>query len=192
MDKQADQGAPWVSTLVASNPRAILGRRVRHAAALLGAVLACVRTALAVVYLVLATLRAAGFANVGADAAQLLGELRIPAHKGRGLPADSSTVVVQANTLCHFRNVALTQACIGTVLTSLSTFDARLDARLKFLMGHCRFLGVRAGKNSFQSQTASSAPRFNCVSVLRNSVTCRRSSYKDCSAPRGTALSRDE
>ena len=111
-------------------------RSTGHPPAFFGTLLACLGAPLAMIDLVLAALRAAGFANLRANAADILHKPRIPAHKGRSRPADLGAVFVQPNALGHFLHVLLAQAGVGTVLALLSTAYACFDAGLKLLMAH--------------------------------------------------------
>jgi hypothetical protein len=70
--------------------------------AFLGASLAFVGAALAVFGLVFAAFRSTSIANVGADPANLLSEVRSAAHVTCRRPANFSTVFVEPNALGHF------------------------------------------------------------------------------------------
>jgi hypothetical protein len=96
--------------------------------AFFGALLALVGAVLTVAGGMFATFRAARFADLGTDAAQFRGELRITAHKRRSPPAGLGTVAIEADTLGHLGHIVLRQARRGTVLARLGTTDASFDA----------------------------------------------------------------
>src|SRR5262249_37360367 len=101
-----------------------------HAAALLGAGPARLGATPAVILLVLGALRAAGVTDLRADAADVVHEVRPPAHVSRRRPADLGAITGQPNALGHLLHVGLVQAGVGTVLALLSAPDASVDAGL--------------------------------------------------------------
>lgn len=105
------------------------------------------------VHVVLGALRTARFTDIRADATELLGKLRIPAHERRGHPADFGAVAVEPDALGHRRQATFPEARIGTVLASPGAFDTGLDAGSKFFMGHGEFLHDRVGLETTRSAT---------------------------------------
>lgn len=89
----------------------------------------------AVVVLVLAAFRAAGIAHFGAQTAELVSELRIPAHPAGCCPADLGTIAVQANARSHHGHIRVVKTGRRAVFTLLGTTYAGLDTFVKLLMG---------------------------------------------------------
>jgi hypothetical protein len=73
--------------------------RSSHLTALFGAATAFLRAPSAVIHRVLRALGAARFANFGADAANVVHEMRTPAHECRRGPADVGAVAIQADAI---------------------------------------------------------------------------------------------
>jgi len=113
-----------------------LSRRTGHSSAFFRAAMTCLGTALAMFRFVLFAFSAARIANVGTEAANVLGEVRAPAHKRRGHPADFGTVPVKPDTFGHDSDILFAQAGVRTVLASLSTFHAGFDTGLVLFVGH--------------------------------------------------------
>lgn len=123
--------------------------RVRpcHLAAFFRTALAIFGALLAVVHLVLAALRAAGLADLGAYAANLVGELRAAAHEGRRAPACLGAVTVQADALGHFRHVLLVKTRAGTVFAFLGALHARFNTGMELVVSHINFLLASKGRD---------------------------------------------
>ena len=88
------------------------------------------------VHLMLSAFRAARFANLSTDTAQLVRELRSAAHEGRCAPTGFSAVTIEADAFRHLGYVAFLKTRALAVLARLGTLDAGCDATLKFLMSH--------------------------------------------------------
>lgn len=99
-----------------------------HLAAFVGATLALVRAALAMVGLVLSARGATGVTYLGAQRTKLLHELRSAAHEGRRRPTRLGAIPIQADTLRHHGNVLFTKACIGAMLAFLGASNTSFDA----------------------------------------------------------------
>jgi hypothetical protein len=115
--------------------------------AFVGAALAFIGAPLAVVDIVLSTFHAAGFADLGTNAANLLHELRATTHEARRRPTDRRAVFVEPNTLGHHGDIAFTQASLGTVLAFLGASNASIDTRLVLLVGHGYLLNLKKEKD---------------------------------------------
>lgn len=122
--------------LSACGQHELLRRGAGHLAAFLGATLALVGTVLAMLFAMLAALDAAGVADLGTEAADLASEVRPAAHKGGGRPADGGAIAIEPDTLDHRGHFLFVQTGIRAVVAFLGAADARLDARLKFLVSH--------------------------------------------------------
>jgi hypothetical protein len=105
-------------------------------AAFFCALLAGVRAVLAVIDAVLPALRAARLTDFRAQQAQLVRELRIAAHEGRGLPTKGGTVAIEPDAIDHARDIALLQAGTGAVLAVLGTGNTGIDTRFELMMCH--------------------------------------------------------
>jgi hypothetical protein len=122
-------------------PASPLRGNTGHAAAFFSALLTGFGATLAMVGLMLAAFCPARLTNLGAHAANILHKVRPAAHKRRCRPADFSAVLVQPNTFGHFRHVPLAEAGVGAVLAFLGAANARLNARLVFVVRHEILLG---------------------------------------------------
>ncbi len=86
------------------------------------------------IVLVLPAFVAAGLADFGTHAADVVGELRTAAHKAGRRPAHDRTVVIEMNAAGNVRDVRFAEAGRLAVLASAGTADARLDAGVEFVM----------------------------------------------------------
>ena len=110
--------------------------RACHAPALIRALLACLCTLLTMRMLMPCALLAAGFADVCAQAAQLLCKVTSPCHVGGSESANSSAVHVQPNALGHLLDVGLLQTGRRAMVARISAGIAGVDAGLMLMMGH--------------------------------------------------------
>lgn len=113
-----------------------LGGRASHAAAFFGAALASLGALLAVVVLVLTTLGGTSVARLSANAADVVGQRRVPTHQRGSRPAKRGAIAVAANAFRHHGDVVLLQAGSRTVLASLSTAHAGFDTVVEFVADH--------------------------------------------------------
>lgn len=109
------------------------GGRASHPTALLSAALAGFGALLAVVVLVLAALGCTGLTNFGADAANLLRELRTAAHERGGVPAHLGAVFIEPDALGHHGDILFAQAGVAAVFTRLGAADTGFDTALVVL-----------------------------------------------------------
>jgi hypothetical protein len=75
-------------------------------------------------------------AHIGAQATNLLGELRTTAHESGRRPADIRAVLVKPDALGHHLHILLLETGVAAMLAFLGTTDTGVDARLKILMRH--------------------------------------------------------
>lgn len=102
--------------------------RAGHRAAFLLATTARLRAGPAMVVFESRALVGAGFADIRAQRAKRIRELRAAAHESGRLPADRGAILVQANARDHPVDAFFVKAGIGAMLACLRTFDAGLDA----------------------------------------------------------------
>jgi hypothetical protein len=107
-----------------------------HLATLFSASTAFFRTATAMLRFVLGAFGAAGVADVGAHAAEIVRKIRTAAHQRRRRPTDFRTITVQPNTFGHHLDVGFAQACGGAMFASLGAAATGFDAGTKLLVTH--------------------------------------------------------
>jgi hypothetical protein len=95
--------------------------------ALFGALAARLGAALAVFRFMLLALGGTGGTDVGTEPADLVDEVRPPAHEGRSGPAHLCTIPIQADALGHLRYFRFPEAGVGAMLALLSTTNAGID-----------------------------------------------------------------
>jgi hypothetical protein len=117
---------------------ALTRRRTRHLSALFSASLTFVRTALAMIGLVLAALRTTCLTNICAKLADCRGKLRSATHKGGGRPTDLRAVVIKADTVRHHFHVFFAKTRLTAMLALLGATDTSFEARLELLVSHHR------------------------------------------------------
>ncbi len=110
-----------------------LGRLGRHFPTFLGAAAARLGTDAAVVGRVLGALDGAGFACLGADAADGGGQRRTPAHENGSGPAQLGAVPAGSDAVGH---LGMGDAGVAALLTRPGAGHARLDAILERLVVH--------------------------------------------------------
>lgn len=110
--------------------------RTCHSATLLGAAAALVGTPVAMLRLMLGTFGAAGVADFGAHATDVMCTLRSAAHVAGCRPTDLSAITIQPNAIGHHGDVVFAQARGGAVLALLGATDTGFDARTRFLVTH--------------------------------------------------------
>ena len=99
-----------------------------HLFALLGAAFAHVGTSLAMIHLMLAAFLSARTADIRADAADLLGGVRLAGHECRGCKADFRTVAKESDTASQFLYIVFPSTSGGTTFSFDGTFIAGFDA----------------------------------------------------------------
>ncbi|MEQ9379293.1 MAG: hypothetical protein RJP95_00390 [Pirellulales bacterium] len=107
-----------------------LGCGRTHAAALLRAELAFFGALLTVIGFVLLALFCASLADFGKHAADLLGELRAPAHQRGCGPTHLGAIAIQSNAFSHLGKLSTRETGIGTVLTILGTANTLFNTGL--------------------------------------------------------------
>jgi hypothetical protein len=114
-------------------------------AAFLGATLALVCAALAVIHFMFAAFGSARVANVRTKTTELLRELRASAHERSGGPATLRTILVESDALSHHGDVFLPQAFVTAVFAFLRAANASVDTALKLFVAHSRppFRGMK-------------------------------------------------
>jgi hypothetical protein len=118
-----------------------------HLSAFFSATLAFVGALLAVFDFMLAALSPAGFADIRAQAADIVCEPRSAAHKTGSRPAALRAILVEPNALGHHCDVVFAQTGVVTMFTFLSATDAGFDAGLILLVGHDILLSKTATGN---------------------------------------------
>lgn len=107
-----------------------------HLAAFFCALFALVGTLLAMFRPMFTAFGAAGFADVGAQGAHLVHELRASAHIRGGGKADVGAISIEPNTIRHVGHVLFTEAGVGAVLALLRAAKTSFNAGSMFFMGH--------------------------------------------------------
>jgi hypothetical protein len=111
-----------------------------HALAFLGAAVALVRTALAMLHVVPPAFLATGAANLGANAANIGGELRTRGHQHRRRPTNNGTVAIQRDAPRHHLHVLFAQALGGAMRAFVGAVVAGFNAIYEFLVRHTDLL----------------------------------------------------
>lgn len=114
----------------------LLGVRHGHRLTFLCAAFTRIGATLAMIPVVFAAFLSAGSADLGAQPAELLGELRIARHELRSQDADVTAIPVQANATFHHLDLILLQTCRRAVFAFLCALQARFDATSIFLVSH--------------------------------------------------------
>jgi hypothetical protein len=86
------------------------------------------------VNLVLAAFSATGLANISAQPADFMREVRAPAHKPGGGPANDCTVFIEPNAFRHFAHVLFAKAGVCTMFAFFGAPNAGVDTGLKFFV----------------------------------------------------------
>ena len=115
----------------------------RHALTLVRATPARRRAVLAVLCLVLAAFFTAAAADLGAGAAEFLGDLAAAGHGRRSQEAGLCAIHVERDAARHRLNVLLLQAGSRAVITGCGAFVARRYAAGEVLVGHISLLKTR-------------------------------------------------
>lgn len=115
---------------------ALLDSGTGHVSALFRTFAARFGTTSTMVGFVLAAFRTAGVTDIGAHSANVVSELRPPAHERRRRPAKFRTVSIQPNAFGHRLHILFAEAGGGTMFARLRTLDAGSDARLELVVGH--------------------------------------------------------
>ena len=92
--------------------------------------------ALAMIHVMLAAFLSAGAANLSANPAELLGELRITGHELRCQDANVSAVPIEPNATLHHLNIILLQTGCRAVFAFLCALLARFDATSICVVSH--------------------------------------------------------
>jgi hypothetical protein len=111
-----------------------LNRDAGHAFTFLRAAFARVGAALAMVCRMLAAFLAAAAANLGANPADFLGELRSARHERRSGETDFGAIAVERDAARHFFYVLFLQTGAGAMFTFDRAVVAGVDAALVFLV----------------------------------------------------------
>jgi hypothetical protein len=70
------------------------------------------------------------------EGAEIIQEVRVPAHECRGGPTKLGAVAIQPDALCECGNIGFLETSIGAVLTCPRAADASVDARLVLRTSH--------------------------------------------------------
>jgi hypothetical protein len=85
---------------------------------------------------VLGTLRPAGFADVGANLADVAGKFAAARHIARGKPTNRRAIDVQPNAFRHHFDVLLAKTSGSAVVASIGALVAGVDTGLILLVSH--------------------------------------------------------
>lgn len=107
-----------------------------HCFAFLGAAVAGIGAPLAVIHVVFAAFFSTSVAYFGAQAAELLGELRVTRHELSRQNADVSAIPVEPDAPFHHLHVILLQAGSRAVFTFLGALQASLNATSILFVSH--------------------------------------------------------
>ena len=107
-----------------------------HLAALIGAPMAGLSTPLAMIVVMLRAFRGACIADFRAHAADVIDELRSPAHERDRDPARRSTIVIEPDAVRQVGHVRLVEARLRAMFALLRAFVTRINAGFVHLVTH--------------------------------------------------------
>ena len=131
---------------------------------------------------VLGAFRAAGFAHVRAQLAELRCKRAVPRHVARGQTADGCAVQVESDALRHHLDVGFAKASHGTIVAGVGAGIACLDTRLVQLRAmFCSLLmQVGPGNPARRGPCDASCRRRLAVAPQRNlEARSRRSVFRE-------------